>query len=229
MKARDVMGTHVITVGPDQDVRTAAKLLLKHRISAVPVVDPKSGELLGIVSEGDLIRRTEAGTDRAHSWFLDLFTSPQELAQDFVRSHARKVKDVMTRDVVTAGPDTPLREIANLLEKHGIKRVPIVSNERLSGIVSRANLVQVLASRSGGIVGVEPSDQKLREAVVASFAKQPGGTALVNVIAESGVINLWGFVANEEERKAIRVAAEVTPGVRAVNDNLHIRNFVAAI
>jgi CBS-domain-containing membrane protein len=229
MKARDVMGTHVITVGPDQDVRTAAKLLTKHHISAAPVVDPQSGKLLGIISEGDLIRRAETGTSRTHSWFLDLFTAPQKMADDFVKSHARKVRDVMTHDVVTASPDTPLREIATLLEKHGIKRVPIVSNGRLAGIVSRANLVQALASRSRGVVGIEKTDQELREAVAENLAKQPGSTALVNVIAESGVVNLWGFAENEKERKAIRVAAEVTPGVRAVNDNLQIRHFALAI
>jgi CBS domain-containing protein len=229
MKAPNVMGTHVITVGPDQDVRTAAKLLVKHRISAVPVVDPQGGKLLGIISEGDLIRRAETGTDRPHSWFLDIFTSPQELAEDFVRSHARKVKDVMTREIVTASPDTSLRQIATLMEKHGIKRVPIVGNGQLVGIVSRANLVQALASHSKGIVEFDATDQQLREAVVANLSKQPGSTALVNVIAEGGVVSLFGFVTNEDERKAIRVAAEVTPGVRAVNDNLHIQNFALAI
>lgn len=229
MKARDVMATHVITVGPDQDVGTVARILLKNGISAVPVVDLDGGNLLGIVSEGDLIRRAESNTERSRSWFLNLFTSPQQLAEEFVRAHARKVKDIMTRNVVTAGPDASLREIANLLEKHGIKRVPIVSKGQLVGIVSRANLVQALASRSSTIVGVEPTDEKLREAVVASLQNQPGRAALVNVMAESGVVSLWGFVASEEERKAIRVAAEVTPGVRAVNDNLHVQSYPMAM
>ncbi len=227
MKARDVMVTHVITVGPDQDVGAVARILLKNGISAVPVVD--GVKLLGIVSEGDLIRRAESGTERSPSWLMRLLTSPQQLAEDFVRSHARNVKDVMTRDVVTAGPETSLRDIANLLEKHRIKRVPIVSNGQVVGIVSRANIVQALASRGTGIAGVEPNDEKLRDAVVASLRKQPGDTSLVNVIAEGGVVTLWGFAASQEERKAIRVAAEVTPGVRAVNDNIHIRSFVAGI
>lgn len=227
MKARDVMVTHVITVGPDQDVGAVARILLKNGISAVPVVD--GVKLLGIVSEGDLIRRAEAGTERSPSWLMRLITSPQQLAEDFVRSHARNVKDVMTRDVVTASPETPLRDIANLLEKHRIKRVPIVSNGQVVGIVSRANIVQALASRGTGIASVEPNDEKLRDAVVANLRKQPGDTSLVNVIAEGGVVTLWGFAGNEEEHKAIRVAAEVTPGVRTVNDNLHLRSFVLGI
>ena len=228
MKARDVMGSYVITVSPDVDVKTVATILVRNGISAVPVVNPE-GKLLGIVSEGDLMRRAEAGTDRRSSWWLDMLSSPEQQARDYVRAHARKVADVMTREVITARSDTPLREIADLLEKHNIKRVPIVDNDQVIGIVSRANLVQALASRQAGIIGVEPTDEKLREAVIANLRSQPGSTALVNVIAEDGVVSLWGFVANEAEKNSVRVAAEVTPGVKAVNENLHVRKFAMAV
>jgi CBS-domain-containing membrane protein len=228
MKARDVMGTYVITVGPDLDVAVVAKILLKNRISAVPVVSPE-GRLLGIVSEGDLIRRSEAQTERRHSWWLGLFGSAEMLAKDFVKANARKAGDVMTRKVVTATPNTSLREIADLLEKNNIKRVPIVEGGHLFGIVSRANLIQALASRRGGVAGIEAVDEKLRDAVLANLRKQPGNTALVTVIAEAGVITLWGFVESEDEKKAIRVAAEITPGVRAVNDNIQIHSLAMAV
>lgn len=225
MKARDVMGTYVITVGPDLDVAAVARILIKNGISAAPVVGLDEGKLLGIVSEGDLMRRAESGTERRRSWWLEFLTSPQQRAEDFVKANARKVKDVMTRDVVTASPETPLREIANLLEKHNIKRVPIVQDGRLLGIVSRANLLQAMASRVDANV-LQPDDARLREAVIASLRKQPGSIALVNVFAEGGVISLWGYADSESERKAIRVAAELTPGVSAVNDNLRVNRMM---
>jgi CBS domain-containing protein len=224
------MGTYVITVGPDLDVGTVAKILVRNGISAVPVVSLEEGQLLGIVSEGDLMRRAEAETERRPSWWLDFLSSPQERAYDFVKANARKVKDVMTRNVVTATPETSLREIANLLEKHNIKRVPIVENGRLLGIVSRANLVQALASRGEAATGsIQPNDAKLREAVVKSLRNQPGNVSLINVFAEAGVISLWGLVPTEEERSAIRVAAELTPGVQAVNDNLRVNKVARVI
>jgi CBS domain-containing protein len=129
MNAADVMVTKVITVGPDACVQDVANMLLTNRISAVPVVDA-NGKLLGIVSEGDLMRRVEAGTGRRRSWWLSLLTGREPFAAEYVKEHSRRVVDVMTRAVITAKPDTPLRDIANLLERNGIKRVPIVENGR---------------------------------------------------------------------------------------------------
>jgi CBS domain-containing protein len=228
MKAQDIMTSHVITVSPDADITTIGKTLVKNSISAVPVVGG-DGKLVGIVSEGDLVRRAESGTERRHSWWLDLLTSDQTLAGDFVKSHARKAKDLMTRDVITAEPDTPIGDIANLLEKHHIKRVPIIKNGQLVGILSRANLVQVLASSTPGIGGIDPTDEKLREAIISNLGAQPWGNGLVNVIVQDGVVDLWGFVENETERQALRVAAETTPGVRSVNDNLRIQFFIPRV
>jgi CBS domain-containing protein len=228
MKARDVMVQHVITVGPDADVQAVANTLVQNGISALPVVDHDC-KLIGIVSEGDLIRRAETDTERRRAWWLEMLTSTQTLAAEFAKSHARKVHDVMTRNVVAATPETPLVEIANLLEKHGIKRVPIVEQGRLVGIVSRANLVQALASRGPAIEAVEASDEALRENILTTLRGKRWGCGMINVIVQRGVVDLWGFVDNADERRAIRVVAEATPGVRTVNDNLRVQTIVSGM
>ena len=227
MKASDVMVRSVITVGPDTGVQEIASTLLDKRISAVPVVDG-SGRLVGIVSEGDLFRRAEAGTERRRSWWLEALSSAQFLAAEFGKAHGRKAGDVMTRDVVTATPDTSLREIADLLEKHGIKRVPIIADGRLVGIVSRANLLQALAA-SGELFAPsqDKGDEALRQEVETRVKAQPWGNQMINVVVHSGVVDLWGIVDNTEEKKAVRVLAEGVPGVRAVNDNLRIDRMVS--
>ena len=145
MRARDVMVSPVITVKPTASVKDAAKILLENRISAVPVVDDKR-KLVGIVSEGDLLHRGEAETQRQRPWWLLALTRDEALAANYIKEHARRVADVMTKEVIAAGPDTPLHEIAVTLERHAIKRIPIVSNGQLVGIVSRANLIQAVAS-----------------------------------------------------------------------------------
>jgi CBS domain-containing protein len=144
MKARDIMVPHVITVQPDLDVKAVANTLVANGISAVPVV-AIDGSIVGIISEGDLMRRIVAGAEHKRSGWLEIFSSPEQLMAEFAKSHGRKAADVMTRQVISVDPDTSLQEIANLLEKHGIKRVPVIEKGRLVGIVSRANLVQVLA------------------------------------------------------------------------------------
>jgi CBS domain-containing protein len=224
MKAADVMVSNVITVSPDATVQDVAEILLKNRISAVPVVG-KNGELIGLISEGDLIRRAETGTERRRSWWLELLVGSAPLAAEYVKSHARKVADVMTRTVVTATPDTPLRDIAALLEKNGIKRVPIVRNRKVVGIVSRANLVQALASRRKE-VEAQPAmnDLTIREEVMARLDAEPWTRfSPLNVIVHDGTVELWGIVDSQTAKQAVRVAAEVTPGVRAVNDNLVVK------
>ena len=224
MKASDVMVTKVITVGPEACVQDVAQILLSARISAVPVVG-QNGGLLGIVSEGDLLRRVEAGTGRRRPWWLAVFLGKEVLAEEFVKEHSRKVTDVMTRDVITAAPDTPVSTIANLLEKNAIKRVPIVQGGKVVGIVSRANLLQALASVSKQIEVATPADDaRIRENVLTQLDAEPWSRpSLINVIVQDGTVELWGIVDSPSEKKAVRVAAEVTPGVRAVNDNLVIR------
>jgi CBS domain-containing protein len=221
MKARDVMVAPVITATPHATIKSVAETFLKYRISAVPVVDDK-GALVGIISEGDLMHRAETGTERQRPWWLQAIMSQDGLALDYVKAHARKVADAMTRQVITASPETSLQDIAALLEKHAIKRVPIVENGQLVGIVSRANLVQVFASAGKGL-DIPLDDSAIRNKLLSHLNAQSWArTGLVNVTVNGGVVDLWGIARTDSERKAIRVAAEATPGVRAVNDNIRI-------
>jgi CBS domain-containing protein len=225
MKAADVMVSPVVTVGPECSVLDVAETLLENRISAVPVVS-NGADLVGIVSEGDLIRRTEMDTERRRSRWLALLIGCQPLAAEFVKSHGCRVADVMTREVIVATPDTPLRHIAALLEKHGIKRVPIVTNGKVVGIVSRANLVQALASVRKEIkAAAATSDLMIRGELLSRLRTEPWArTSRLNVIVHDGTVDLWGVVRSRAEKQAVRVAAELTPGVRAVNDNLIVES-----
>jgi CBS domain-containing protein len=220
MNAQDVMASRVVTVGEDATVQEVAKLLIEERISAVPVVD-KAGKIVGIVTESDLMRRAEIGTERHYSGWLSLLADARTLAADYVKSHAASVKDVMTRGVKTAAPDTPLYEIAELFEKHHIKRLPIVSKSGdLVGIVSRANIIQAIASVRPRLE-VSLPDAAIRSQLLDELKKQPWTQAhKLNVVVTGGIVELWGFVENEQELDAIKVAAEAIPGVNAVNDHL---------
>lgn len=219
MKARDVMISPVITVKPSASVREAAELLLNHRISGVPVVNDDY-LVVGMVSEGDLLHRAEAGTERRRSWWLRAFAHNETLAQGYIKAHARSVEDVMTRDVIVARPYTPVHEVATLLEKNGIKRVPVVVNDRPVGIISRANLIQAVAS-AGKTLNVPLSDSAIRDNLVAHLNQQPWAhTSMLSITVNNGVVDLWGSAESDAERKAIRVAAEAAQGVSAVNDNL---------
>jgi len=220
MKARDVMISPVITVDQDKTVRDVATLLITQRISAVPVIDG-AGRLVGIVTEADLMRRPEAGTERPTSWWLSLISGDQALAAEYVKSHAKKVKDVMTREVKTADPDTPLHEIADLLEENHIKRLPIVSKGGdLVGIVSRANIVQAVAT-AGPKLEISLPDNAIRDRLLAELKSQYWARVYkLNVTVTNGIVDLWGLVESDTEREAITVAAEAIPGVTAVNDHL---------
>lgn len=220
MNAQDVMVSPVVTVGENATVQEVAKLLMEKRISAVPVLDA-AGKLAGIVTESDLMRRAEIGTERHYSWWLSLLTDARTLAADYVKSHAKCVKDVMTGNVKTAAPDTPLHEIAELFEKNHIKRVPIVNKDgELVGIVSRANIVQAVASVRPRLE-ISLPDAAIRTRLLDELRKQPWTQAhKLNVTVTNGVVELWGFVETDQERDAIRVAAQSIPGVNAVNDHL---------
>jgi CBS domain-containing protein len=220
MQARDVMVSPVITARNSATVREVAKILLEKRISAVPVVDTV-GKLVGIVTESDLIRRAEAGTERPHSWWVHFLAGDATIATDYVKSHASRIEDVMTSDVVTATPQTPLHEIAASFEEHQIKRVPIVDKAgNLVGIVSRADLIQVVASARPKLEMNLP-DSTIRQKLLNELKKQSWAhTHNLNVTVTNGVVDLWGYAQSDEERKAIRVAAEDIPGVAAVIDHL---------
>lgn len=226
MLVRDVMVAPVITVTPSTAVKKVAELFLEKRISAAPVVESQL-RLVGIVSEGDLLHRVEAGTERRRSWWLKGLIGDDTLAAEYVKSHGLKVSDVMTRRVVTATPETPLHEVAALLEKNAIKRVPILENGQLVGIVSRANLIQAVAT-ARKLLDIPLSDTTVREGILSHLNTQPWAqTAMLNVTVNGGVVDLWGVAESTAQRKAIKVAAESTLGVSVVNDNLVIRPVAA--
>jgi CBS domain-containing protein len=229
MRAMDVMTRDVITVGPNTSVSDIAALLLRRRISGVPVVDG-NGKLLGIVSEGDLVRRVETGTDARHSWWLDLLTESSDRAATYAKTRGKKAKDVMTANVITASETTPLRDIAGLMERNRIKRVPILREGRIVGVVSRANLIQGLASHGDHEKSPSRSDEAIRESVLRELETQNWTSMLTkNIVVTDGIVHLWGFVRSEEERRAIKVAAENAPGTKGVRDHLSIEHAHSAV
>lgn len=231
MNASDIMTSPVVTIGADTPVHEIAALLLEHRISGVPVLE--HGRLIGFVSEGDLLHRQEIGTERSArdgSWWLRLFgvSGP---AADYIKSHASRARDIMTREVVSVAPDTGLAEIATLLEKRRIKRVPVLSEGNLVGIVSRANLVQAIAAtRPGSSRVTPPLDSVIRGRLLAELDHQSWWAGPNSqVIVMDGVVHYWGVARSDLEREAARVAAENVPGVRGVEDHrLVYREFPGA-
>jgi CBS domain-containing protein len=220
MNAEDIMTSPVVTVGLETSVREIAALLLERRISGVPVVE--NGWLVGLVSEGDLLHRHEIGTDRVErtgSWWLRLFSADPSL-ENYVKSHARKARDVMTREVVSVAADASAAEIANLLESRWIKRVPVLRGKRLIGIVSRANLMQALAVDKRASKPAHPGDDHtIRERLLEELEHQPWWRTSSNLIVDDGIVHYWGIINSEDERQAARVAAENVPGVRNVEDH----------
>ncbi|WP_346797231.1 CBS domain-containing protein [Halomonas sp. Bachu 37] len=222
MQANDVMTQNVITVEPDTQVRDIARLLLENRISAVPVVNAE-GRVLGIVSEGDLMRRVENGTDQHKSWWLKSIFAGANDAGSYVKSHGRKASEIMTPNPLTIEETMDLGDVARLLEKHHIKRVPVVREHKLVGIVSRANLLQGLAS-----AGPQPSespadDRAIRDTIIREIEDKAGvRIGGINVVVENGNVELWGLVDAKEQRMAAQVAAENTNGVKRVENNLNL-------
>ena len=225
MRAMDIMTTDVITVDPDMTVQVLAKLLAERGISGAPVVDA-SGRLVGIVSEGDLLHRAEIGTARRHrerrrSWWLDDFAS--DLARDYIRSHGRTVKDIMTRDVVTVTEDIDLGEVAALLEAKRIKRVPVTRDGKVIGIITRANLVRALAStKSTPPPQGEDDDRTIRARILAELGREEWAKVWPeDIIVRDRVVHFWLSSDEPEDKKqALRVAAETIPGVRAVEEHV---------
>ncbi len=227
MRAKDIMTESIVCVNVKETVFDAAELLLGAGVSAAPVVNDQ-GNVLGIVSEADLIHRAELETAPRKSWLLRLLDSEATVARDYVTSHARNVADVMTREVVTASDEASLGELVELIEKHHVKRIPIVRDNKLVGIVSRANILGALLSREPDSVAGLPDDKKLRQAVAEAFDKQAWKSRWpVNVVVSDGVVHLWGFVGGEDVRKAYRVAAENVPGVKKVKS--HLRSIPATV
>lgn len=222
MLAKDVMTTKVITVSPDALVSEIAGLLLRNRISAVPVVDTEN-RILGIVSEGDLMHRPESGTEkRRGSWWLKLFTMSDELAVEYSKSHGARASQVMAAPVVTVPEDMPVAEIARTLEEHHIKRVPVVRDGRLVGIVSRANLLHGLATRNEAPpLPSAATDQAIREDILHTLQDEEWATLpYANVIVEDGVAHLWGMAETDAQIKAVEIVAGNATGVTSVENHM---------
>jgi len=226
MRAMDVMTTNVITVEPDTSVQQLATLLSERGISGVPVVD-RDNRLLGVVTEGDLLHRAETGTERRiqrrRSRWLDTIGADQEAARDYVKAHGRIVREIMTREVISVSDTTELADIATLLETKRIKRVPVLRDGKLVGIVSRANLVRALAmTKSEAAVVADSDDRTIRQRLITELTGQEWVHMwAADIIVRDRVVHLWfSDDRSEEERQAVRVAAENIPGVRQVEEHI---------
>jgi len=220
LKAADVMTRNVLTVGPESSVAQAIRLMLDNNISGLPVL-AADRKVVGILTEGDLLRRGETGTERHRPRWLEILMGPGRAAGEYVRTHGRKVADIMSTDVVSVAGDTPLDEVVGLMERRRIKRVPVVEGEALVGIVSRADLLRSLL----GVLDAQPAearrDEEILELIQAELAKRswvPRDGLSISV--KDGVVDLNGVILEEEEREALRVVAENAPGVKAVEDHL---------
>jgi CBS domain-containing protein len=220
MDAADVMTRHVVSISPNASIAEAAHMMLSNRISGLPVVGDQ-GDLIGIVTEGDLLRRVETGTVHRRSRWLEFLIGPGRLASEYVQSHSRKVRDVMTPNPEAIGEDTPIENIVLIMEEKRIKRLPVIEGKKLIGIVSRANLIQALSTLSRNFNDTVPGDKGIQARVLAEIDRQGWSPGMsVNVIVRDGVVELWGTILDERVREALRVAAENVPGVKQVNDHL---------
>lgn len=222
MRASDIMTMGATTVRPDTTIEHAARVMLEHHVSGLPVVNAQ-GKLLGIVTERDLLRREEIGTERHRPRWLEIWLSARQLAQEYAQEHGRKVEHVMSRDVASVGPDTPVSEIVDLMEERGIKRLPVVSDGKVIGIVSRSNLLSALSRHTGEIPSSVVGDLAIRKSILDEVESKPWTHgATIDIVVRDGVVNLNGTVADEKVRAAIRIAAENTPGAVRVVDNLRV-------
>jgi CBS domain-containing protein len=220
MRARDIMTRRVIVVESDATVMRAARLMLQNRISGLPVIDA-AGSLVGIVTEGDFLRRAELGTQRRRSRWLGFLVGPGQLATEYVSACGRKVHEVMTAAPCTITEDTALEDIVKLMERHRIKRLPVMRDGDLVGIVSRANLLHALASLAREAQPAAGDDTTIRDRISSELSKQPWAPlGLISVVVRNGIVEIWGAITDERERQALIVAAENVPGVKGVRDHL---------
>lgn len=226
MKTDEVMARDVVTVGPDMTVGEIAAILVRHRISAVPVVS--GTKLLGIVSQTDLARRSETGTEKRRNWWLELFADPDAKAREYVKSHGLRARDVMTRFVVSVPDSASLAEVADVLDAHRIRQVPVMSDGRLVGMISRADLVRKLAEAKVAAPAARPDNGALQKAISDRIEAEPWlKSVFVNLTVKDGVVELWGAVDSDEQHRALKVLVEGVPGVRKVVDQVGLLPKVA--
>ncbi len=220
MQASDVMTPKIVSIGPSAPIREAIRLMLDDRVSGLPVVDA-AGKLVGILTEGDLLHRSEIATEKHHWRWLEFVLGPGRRASEYVRSHGRVVDEVMTREVVTVAADTPLAEIVALMEHHRVKRLPVIDDGTLVGIVSRADLLAALGHALDAFRSADASDEDIHAHVLAELAKTDWAPRDgLTITVTDGVVELAGVVFDEHEREALRVAAENVPGVKGIVDRL---------
>jgi len=219
MKTSDVMTRNVLTVGRETSVANAIRVMLDHNVSGLPVLD--NGKVVGIVTEGDLLRRSETGTERHRPRWLEILMGPGRMAGEYVRTHGRRVEEIMTTDVISVAGDTPLDEVVGLMERRRIKRVPVIEGDVLVGVVSRLDLLRAVLRAIEAQYSEDRSDDDIREQILAELAKAawvPRDGLSISV--KDGVVDLDGVILEEKEREALRVVAENVAGVRAVEDHL---------
>jgi len=219
MRAHQIMTRSVITIAPDSTILDAASTMLKHHVSGLPVVDA-AGRLVGIVSEGDFIRRSEIGTQRKRGRWLKFLLGAGLTATDYVHEHGRKVSDVMTADPVTVAEDETLEKIVTSMETNGVKRLPVMRGNKLVGIVSRANLLQAVASLAREIPDPTADDDHIRSRVIAALEKNDWSPFGLNIIVRDGIVHLSGVITDERSRQAAMVATANIAGVKKVHDHL---------
>jgi CBS domain-containing protein len=219
MKARDIMQADVVAVGPDTSILDAAKLMLDRKISGLLVME--GGNLLGVVTEGDLLRRTEIKTERRRSRFAEFFTGPGKLAHEYVRASGRKVHEIMTPQVETVAETTGLREVVDRMEQNHFKRLPVTRGNAVVGIISRADILRAFIETADCVAGPPLSDEDIRRLLVAHLEQQNwSAPELVSIAVNDGVVTLQGVVLDPQQMEAFEVAAENIPGVKKVNDRL---------
>ena len=219
MKAHQIMTRNVVTIAPDASIHDAAKLMIDHHVSGLPVVDA-AGKLIGIVTERDFLRRQELGTEIKRPRWLEFLRGPGKQAVDFVREAGRKVHEIMTPNVYSVIPDAELADIVEIMERHRIKRVPVVQGDHLVGIVSRHNFVAAIADVTRNTVEVGSSDALVRRRVLAVLRSREWVPAGLDVRVKDGVVDIIGFITDENVRQAIVVAAENVTGVAQVREHL---------
>jgi CBS domain-containing protein len=219
MRAHQIMTRSVISVTPEATILEAANVLLERHISGLPVVD-EAGKLVGIVSEGDFLRRSEIGTQRKHGRWLKFVLGAGQAATDFVHENGRRISEVMTRDPLTITEETPLEEIVTLMQKSGVKRLPVMRGEQLVGIVSRANLLQAVASLAREIPDPTADDDHIRDRIIDALGKNDWCPTGLSVIVRDGIVHLSGVITDERSRQAAMVCAENIAGVKKVHDHL---------
>lgn len=219
MRVHEIMSRHVVTIGADASVSDAIKTMLSHHISGLPVVD-SGGKLVGILSEGDFIRRVEVGTEKRRDRWLGLLTGAEQVALDFARQHGRKVSQIMSPNPITIGEDTLLEQVVRLMEARNVKRFPVMRGEKIVGMVTRADFLAAIANLSLDAGGYSDSDNQIRGAVVAALSHASWRPCALNVSVHEGVVVLRGTVKSDNARKAALVAAENVRGVNRVEDQL---------